>query len=305
VCALTSDGEVKCWGSNHDGELGDGTTEDRTRPVAVSGLGGKAVAVAVGAFHTCALMASGGVKCWGSNDDGQLGDGTTEDSANPVDVVGLKTGVVAIAAAFGSSCAVMITGGVKCWGDNYWGQLGDGTTEDSAMPVDVVGLKAGVTAISGSADTMCAISRSGGVWCWGNNEFGTLGNGTTISSSTPVDVTGLGSGVTAIAVGSHACAVIKGGGVRCWGYNHYGELGDGTWTDSSVPVDVVGLDTRATAIGAHYYNSCALLSDGKVMCWGDDSQGQLGRGAVSGSAPSDTSAFPPSTGTHQVDADSD
>ena len=183
-----------------------------------------------------------------------------------------------VSAGYAHSCGIKSDGMAFCWGRNSSGQLGNGTTEDSTTPVDVVGLKARVVAISGSADTMCALSRGGAVQCWGNNEFGGLGNGTTISSSTPVDVTGLGSGATAVAVGSHACAIVQSGGVRCWGYNHYGELGDGTWTDSSVPIDVVALHSGATAIGAHYYNSCALLSDGRVMCWGDDSQGQLGQG---------------------------
>ena len=139
TCALTTAGGVKCWGNNHDGQLGDGTKIDKKTPVDVMGLAGGVQAITAGWRHTCALTASGSVKCWGKNHDGQLGDGTAINRSSPVDVVGLPSGVRAIAAGGQHACALNPQF-VSCWGDNEDGQLGDGTTADTLAAREEVGL---------------------------------------------------------------------------------------------------------------------------------------------------------------------
>ncbi len=292
TCALTTAGGVKCWGANWSGELGDGTTTWRSMPVDVAGLASGAVAIAAGYGHTCALTTAGGVKCWGDNYYGQLCDGTTTDHSTPVDVTGLGRGATAINTGGWHTCALTAVGGVKCWGDNGVGQLGDGMGTDSSTPVDVVGLGSGAAAIAAGGSHTCALTTAGGVKCWGANWDGQLGDGTATSRSTPVDVVGLASGVTAIAAGlGHTCALTDTGGVKCWGWNREGQLGDGTatsrntpvdvvGTSRNTPVDVVGLTSGAAAIAAGGFHTCALTTAGGVKCWGWNLNGQLGDGTT-------------------------
>jgi alpha-tubulin suppressor-like RCC1 family protein len=281
TCALTSAGGVKCWGDNESGELGDETTIDRYSPVAVSGLGSGVAAVSVGGAHTCALTSGGGVICLGGNDFGQLGDGTTTERHVPVAVSGFASGAAALAAGSGHTCALTSAGGVKCWGDNGSGQLGDGTTTERHTPVAVSGLASGVAAISAGDFHTCALTSAGGVKCWGRNADGQLGDGTTTERHTPVAVSGLASGVAAVSVGgAHTCALTIAGGVKCWGGNGDGRLGDGTTTQRHTPVDVSGLASGVAALATGGAHTCALTIAGGVKCWGDNGFGQLGDGTT-------------------------
>ena len=144
-CSLRAiGGGVDCWGRNDFGQLGDGTTHPTLVPVHVGSLGGGVRTLVLGVNHSCALTAGHGVKCWGADGDGQLGDGTTTDRPTPVDVSGLTSGVLAIAAGLYHSCALTSGGGLKCRGNNFNGQLGDGSSTDRPAPTDVSGLASGV-----------------------------------------------------------------------------------------------------------------------------------------------------------------
>lgn len=144
--------------------------------------------VSAGADHTCVLTTAGAAKCWGNNDHGQLGDGTSASRSTPVDVRGLTPGAISIEASSRSTCAVTALGAIKCWGFNILGQLGDGTTTARSTPVDVIGLTAGVIAVESDGGRACALTKQGGTRCWGRFW---LGDGTNSDRSTPVDVNGL------------------------------------------------------------------------------------------------------------------
>lgn len=281
ACAVTTEGGVKCWGQNEDGQLGDGSTADHATPADVSGLTSGVVAVAVGGSHTCALTSGGQVKCWGRNTYGQLGDATTSLSTTPVDV-GLGAAAVAIAAGTQHSCALTNAGNVKCWGLNDAGQLGTGDFGDLVIttptPQSVVDMGAPVASIAAGAGRSCAVTTAGAAKCWGDNQFGGLGDNSQTNRASPTDVSGLSSGVASISVGeNHTCAVMTDGDAKCWGRNFQGQIGDGTsFNLRLVPVDVV---SGTSAISAGSVHTCAVTTAGGVHCWGDNQFGQLGDGS--------------------------
>jgi len=285
TCALVGT-NVLCWGSNQQGELGDGTTTSHLMPTAVSGLGAAASAISTGAYRGCALVAGGVVKCWGNNYDTQLGDGTIWNRWTPVQVLGLAPDVVALACGFEATCALRGGGEVDCWGHNYYGELGIGADVGRATPVDVAGLTSQVAAVSTGPSFGCALGTSGGVMCWGVNASGQLGDGTYLSHAQPVAVTGLGGTAIALATGgSHACALTTAGAVECWGGNGAGQLGDGTTSARTAPAEVLGLASPVASIAAGSSHTCALTTLGGVICWGSDAYGQLGDGVPSASSP--------------------
>ena len=231
-----------------------------------------------GWVDTCALLASGGVECWGDNQYGQLGDGRTVDSlvARPVKWIATATEV---AVGQGHACARLARGAVQCWGANDAGQLGNGTANPATTPVPVSGISTATALALGPAPAhSCALLTNGKTKCWGYNFHGELGNGTNAGSSIPVTVTGI-STATQVTVGnSHGCALLVSGTVQCWGDNYHGQLGNGTNTPSNIPVTVSGIDS-ATAVAAGGFFTCALLADGTIKCWGHGGNAELGNGS--------------------------
>lgn len=244
----------------------------------VSGLASGVSAISAGNDHTCALTTNGGVKCWGDNFYGRLGDNTTTDRLIPTDVPGLTSGVSAVSTGMTHTCAVTTGGGVKCWGGNYAGQVGDNTVVHRQVPVGVWGLGSGVLSVRTGDHHTCALTTGGAVWCWGRT---LQNNGTWVNRRMPVQVQGLGSGVQAISAGgTHTCALTTGRAVKCWGTGASGELGDDSATDRSTPVQVSGLGSGVQAISAGFRYTCALTTDGRVKCWGDNGLGRLGDGTT-------------------------
>ncbi|MFZ9698048.1 MAG: fibrinogen-like YCDxxxxGGGW domain-containing protein, partial [Ilumatobacteraceae bacterium] len=255
-CALTSGGGVKCWGLNNYGQLGDGSTTNSSTPIDVVGLTSGVVQIDLGHEFSCALLATGAVRCWGYNGYGQLGDNTSTNRTTPVTTFGLTSGVESIAAGFHHTCAVLTTGAVRCWGYNGYGQIGDNTTSNRFAPVAVSGLTSGISRVEAGGYHTCALTMSGGMKCWGRNDSGELGDTTTSRRYTPVDVSGLTSGVVEIATNNAhtTCAIIGLDSVKCWGMNDWGQVGNLLGGNVSTPTEVfsstAGAERAPTTLSA-------------------------------------------------------
>ncbi|UXR65760.1 hypothetical protein EZJ49_05795 [Bdellovibrio bacteriovorus] len=298
TCLIKNDHTVWCWGDNSYGQLGDGTTLSTTSPVQVIDPGVLYKSISVSDNFSCGITTTNSARCWGHNNTGQLGDGTTNESHVPTQVLGLEANVLSISAAgekwgnYGYACAVLMDMTLQCWG-SHPANIGDGT-QYSLTPVSFSGLS-NVIQVSSSRGHTCALLKSKSAVCWGGNQTGQLGDGTGISSNSPVAVSGL-TNIKRIVAGSSAwmndgisCALLESGQVQCWGSNHSGTLGNGdnAVTHSLVPIEVVGLsDIKDINIG--YGNdsngngtACAITSNGDLYCWGSNSTGMVGDGTTS------------------------
>ena len=273
---LKSDGTVWSWGKNTFGQLGDGTSTDRTHAVPVSGLSG-IVDIAAGEDFAFAIKTDGTAWSWGRNLNGQLGDGSFSGRTLPVQVAGL-TGIVSIAAGASHTVALKNDGTVWAWGSNGYGEVGDGTNANRNQPVQLT-LLSGMIHVGAGINHSLAAKSDGTVWAWGSNSVGQLGDGTTTNRLQPVPVTGL-TGAFRLAAGYQSSFALKSDGtVWSWGYNSDSELGDGTTANRSLPVAVTGL-TGVVQISAKFLFGMALKSDGTVWGWGSNGFGQLGDGTL-------------------------
>jgi alpha-tubulin suppressor-like RCC1 family protein len=305
TCALLNDGSVWCWGYNVDGEVGNGVylgAQDtcdgygnctgpmgQPTPVQVMGLPGAATAISVGSYHTCALS-GGKIYCWGINDSGQLGQ-TDLSSKATATVVSSLSGVSAIAAGGWYTCAMVgsPTGTIYCWGNNTSGELGDGGYPPSPIVATSVPTMLGAVnsllSLSAGSHSACALLGSSSLYCWGSNFYGQLGRGTDGVNPGAFGVLASGSFAATLAkVGSeNSCVLTKNGSVLCWGLNEYGGCGTGTASPNTAPnIDAPGaavvlpLSATDVAMGSVAPQSCAILKNGSVWCWGPNGTGALG-----------------------------
>ncbi len=298
-CTRFDSGEAKCWGINAYGQLGDGTTINKSNPTTVQGITNVAE-IATGAFHTCARLNDNTVKCWGRNNYGQLGNGSTTNSLAPVQVNGLAD-VISIFAGDNHSCAITFSSStykLYCWGLNNYGQLGNGTKTDSNIPVEVDSKLAASNEYFVSASLSnhhtCAKRYNGKVYCWGRNSYGQLGDNTTAEKLTPTEILDNGASITLafgdVAVGGyHSCAFTVSNILACWGLNTSGQIGNGTMTpqDPLGQLDVVS-SARVVKLALGALHSCAIDTDSAVMCWGYNTSGQLGNGTTVAQDPPGT-----------------
>ena len=294
-CALLTDGAVKCWGQQY--ALGANVSADTATPVGVSGIdgvAGVATALDAGLLHTCAVLSPGSVWCWGDNQTGQLGDGTTTTHQTPVETA-LTAANASQCGAFGAPCdaATQVSGGgghtcallrdqtIDCWGENDFGQLGIGMfSTPVTTPTPVQGLPGPASSVSAGAYYTCAVVSSSGVWCWGRGTGGSLGNGGTANQALPVRVqlSDVGPQPDKVSAGGNdtTCAGLSDRSVWCWGFNGNGQIGDGTKIERDTPVEAIGV--TATALGAGWNHVCtadATQSLG-LECWGRNVVGELG-----------------------------
>ena len=340
TCALGTNGQAECWGNNSDGQLGDGSTVQRTVPAEVIGLA-DGVNLSAGASSSCSVLASGQVLCWGDNSYGQLGDGTTNSRSSavftqtiegrssptfalppaicggqPVDFATDPTNCgaceqrcaqnatcvasqclcndgstcawaclssggcddpVQVSSGLRFTCALRGEGGIYCWGINNFGQLGNGTLANAALPTSVSSIN-NAAQISAGSSHACARLQNGTVQCWGINTSGQLGIGNFASQVTPQTVSGISGIIDVAAGGNHSCAVVQSGDVYCWGSNDWGQLGNGTLVSTTLPSLVTGLsDVIQVSVGDEH--SCARTQRDEVYCWGQNDRGQLGNGS--------------------------
>ncbi len=333
TCAIVSGGSVKCWGLNDKGQLGLGDVANRgdgagemgaNLPAVDLGTGRTAVAISAGTSHTCALLDNATVKCWGSNQTGELGlgdvahrgDGPGEMGDN-LPTVDLGTGrtATAILAAQNYTCALLDNATVKCWGSNFSGKLGQGDTANRGdgagemgdnLPAVDLGTGRTAVAVAAGGFHACALLDNGSVKCWGAGGAGALGNESTTNRGDGAGEMGdnliaanLGTGRTATAITAgtdHTCVVLDNASVKCWGQSNLGQLGIGVNTQrgsqpgsmgDNLPAVALGTGRTAVAVSTRFNHTCALLDNASVRCWGWNVAGQLGLGDTNdrGEAP--------------------
>lgn len=300
TCAILSTGKVKCWGSNEHGELGNGRATGNLHFPPASTVGGglagvNAVQIAVGDWHTCVLAFDGSVRCWGYGGYGNLGYGDLKEQSSPP-AAGVNLGGAAkfIAAGGKETCAILVNGGVKCWGQGFVAGIpfdiySERVTRPPATPLNL-GSPAVHIAV-GSGSSACAVLEDGGLTCWGSGDYGTLGYGDTSDKWVPnpgMRVNLGGAKAKQVAVGYfHTCVLLDTGAVKCWGQDGNGYLGYGRRGQIlSPPADNVALGAPGKQIIASSGGTCVLLETGGIKCWGDARF--TGRGLDVFSAPSST-----------------
>ena len=295
-CMERSDGGVKCWGSNWWGQHGIGAALESatTYPVDTATLGNNryVIDLAGGNDHTCAVLDNYDMKCWGSGSGGKLGTGSSTTALLPT-LVTFNTpssmDFAKVSANDRNTCAVLTNGSAACWGDGHNNLFPSGNT--IAMHpelIDSFGQAGNATQISVGYDFACVLLDTGNVSCWGNNNYGQIGDGTTTKRTSPTPVDNLNINSSAVRIGAgfhHACTLLSNGSVLCWGYGHHGKLGSGSTQNIPNPTFVsdFGLNRTAIDLSVSSSGACVVLNDSTISCWGDNAQGRLGDGSFTAS----------------------
>ncbi|AUN98452.1 hypothetical protein C0V70_10115 [Bacteriovorax stolpii] len=271
ACALLVSGSVRCWGNNFYGQLGYGDTSTIFSPGGILNFGESVTQISAGGYHTCALLASGSVRCWGYNNVGQLGYGDTDNRSLPGGNVALGGVATQIVTSNSHTCALLNTGAVRCWGDNGSGELGYGDNVIRLSPGGNINLGGVATQISIAYSSSCALLNTGSMRCWGNNNWGQLGYGDATSRPSPGGDVPLGVSATQISVGAgYACAVTNTGTIRCWGNNYHGQLGNGTRQDQYFPWDDVSSFAGNSVKKKSHKNYVEVFQNNKEKYWSDN-----------------------------------
>jgi prepilin-type N-terminal cleavage/methylation domain-containing protein len=282
-CGIKINGLLYCWGNSSQGSIGDGLPGFyRVVPTLVSGgfTDWKKVS---SSMTVCAIRGASGVGvayCWGENNYGQIGDGTTVQRNVPTLVSGGFTDWIEISSTRHNACGIRSTGELYCWGRNHYGQIGDGTSTDRSTPTLVSGGFTDWTQLSVRGGGVCGIRATGELYCWGINNRGQIGDGTSTDRSTPTLVSGGLTDWIKISVGEGSCGLRATGALYCWGSNHHGQIGDGTTTNRNIPTLVSGGFTDWQDIKSGSSNNCGIRANKKIYCWGHNHQGKIGDGTT-------------------------
>lgn len=274
TCGITTSGALKCWGDNLFGELGNGTTTNEESPVVIDS-GTTYAAIAVGGngseAHTCGITTGGVLKCWGSDTQGELGDGGSSEQNSPI-VIHSGTSYTAVSAGNTHTCAITSAGALQCWGQNQYGQLGSGNP--------VVDSGVSYQSISASYTATCGITTGGVLKCWGT---GDLGNNTYSAPQSSPIVIDSGTSYHSVSVGPAAiCGITTSNALKCWGVNSWGEVGNGTESAQETPAFIdSGVNYNNVSVGGA--QSCGVTTSGVGKCWGANGSGQLGNGTTTSS----------------------
>jgi alpha-tubulin suppressor-like RCC1 family protein len=278
---VRTDGTAWAWGYNGFGRLGDGTTVTKSSPVSVIGGFTDWCQVSAGSSHSLGVRSNGTAWAWGGNSFGRLGDGTTVDRSSPVSVIGGFTDWCQVSAGDSHSLGVRCDGTAWAWGYNGFGRLGDGTTVTKSSPVSVIGGFTDWCQVSSGSEHSLGVRSNGTAWAWGFNCHGRLGDGTTVSKSSPVSVIGGFTDWCQVSAGDrHSLGVRCDGTAWAWGSNGVGRLGDGTTVNKSSPVSVIGGFTDWCQVSAGSSHSLGVRSNGTAWAWGCNGTGRLGDGTT-------------------------
>jgi alpha-tubulin suppressor-like RCC1 family protein len=282
TCAILQSQEVVCWGSNASGQLGNGNSSTQqdyaTTAEKVSSLTG-VISLSVGSGASCAVTSTGKLYCWGA----RATSGSNETNLTPKEVTGFSGTPTTVAGGY-TACATISGGTLQCWGGNYYGILGNNTTDTSTTPVSTQGLTAAVQQLSIGSRHVCAAINGGGVQCWGNNYNDELGVAYASLERSLVARTVSTLGTTVVnhvAAGDDtSCVVTSSGVVMCWGDNSGWLMGDSVSAKVTAPATLWSDTNGAKTVALGTYHACLLAKDNSVYCWGSNYLGQLGQPAT-------------------------